>query len=608
MEPLTLKDKISLLPHLPGIYRFLNKEGVVIYVGKARNLKQRVASYFISTETRGLKTLALVQNITDVLHVVVESESDALLLENNFIKEHKPKYNILLKDDKSYPWIVVKAEQYPRIMQTRQVIKDGSQYFGPYSSVYMQQSILDVVRRLYSIRDCRLKLTEEAIAKGRFNHCLEFHIGNCKAPCTGNISKKEYDASISAAISILKGDTDVAMEYLRSEMAIESSKLRFESAQKIKDKIVLLEGYKSKSIIVTPTHKNLDVFSLIYKDKSYYCNYLHVVKGAVVNSMSLEFCPAIEEKFEDVFAYAIQEVMNILEKRLSREVLVSAEPNPEFFENNHFIVPQRGDNMRLMELSLKNCKIFMISKLKHIENKDPERHIDRVMNRMKEDLQLDKQPRHIECFDNSNIQGHFPVSACVVFIDGKPAKRMYRHFDIQSVVGIDDFASMHETITRRYTRVIAEGSPLPDLIVVDGGKGQLSASYAVLKSLGIHHKVPIIGLAKRLEEVFFPNNGTPYHLDKSSETLRVLMHIRNEAHRFGITFHRNKRSKAAINSDLANIPFVGERSTEKLLKSFRTVAKIKVASVEELNKVVDIKKAQSVYNYFNKKNSNEGNI
>ena len=608
MESPTLKDKILLLPSLPGVYRFLNKDGVVIYVGKAKNLKKRVSSYFVSTENKGFKTFALVRNISDIMHIVVESESDALLLENNLIKEHKPKYNILLKDDKTYPWIVVRSEPYPRVEQVRQVVKDGSRYFGPYSSIFMQRSILDVVRKLYSIRTCYLKLTEDSIARGKFEHCLEYHLGNCKAPCTGSISKEEYAASVTAAVSILKGDTDLAMEYLTSEMQIEATKLNFEGAQKIKDKILLLEGYKSKSVIVSPTYKNLDVFSLIDKDKSFYCNYLHVVKGAVVNSMSVELRPAIDESLEDIFAYAIQKIILILDKQLSRDVLVSSLPNNDFFERINFIVPQRGDNMRLMELSLKNNKVFMLEKLKHIEQKDPARHIDRVMNRMKEDLQLDKQPRHIECFDNSNIQGHYPVSACVVFIDGSPAKRMYRHFDIKSVVGIDDFASMHETLTRRYSRLLAEGAALPDLIVVDGGKGQLSASYAVLKALGIHDKVPIIGLAKRLEEVFSPNCEVPLYLDKSSETLRVLMHIRNEAHRFGITFHRNKRSKGAINSELASIPSVGDKSVEKLLKSFRTVSKIKSASVEELSKVVNVTKANNIYNYFNKIESDESAI
>ncbi len=573
---------------------------MVIYVGKAKNLRKRVSSYFISVENKGLKTFALVKNIADILHIVVESESDALLLENNLIKEHKPKYNILLKDDKTYPWIVVKSEPYPRVLQTRQVVKDGSRYFGPYSSIFMQRTILDVVRRIYSIRTCHLKLTEEAVAKGKFDVCLEYHLGNCKAPCVGYISMKEYGEDVSAAVAVLKGDTDIAMEYLLGEMQKEAAALRFEKAKKIKERIDMLNGYKSKSVIVSPTHKNIDVFSLVERDRSYFCNYLHLVKGAVVNSISIELRPAIEESEADILAYGISEISNILDKPLSHDVLVSTMPNVEFFKDINFIVPQRGDNMRLMELSLKNCKVFMLEKLKHIEKKDPERHIERVMNRMKQDLLLDKQPRHIECFDNSNIQGHYPVSSCVVFIDGKPAKRMYRHFNIKSVVGIDDFASMHETLTRRYTRLIEEGSPLPDLIVVDGGKGQLSSAYAVLKELGIHHKVPIIGLAKRLEEVFYPDSSIPQYLDKSSETLRVLMHIRNEAHRFGITFHRNKRSKGALESEITSIPSIGEKSMQKLLRNFRSVSKIKSATIEELSEVVDIKKAQNIYNYFNK--------
>ncbi|MEG1634536.1 MAG: excinuclease ABC subunit UvrC [Rikenellaceae bacterium] len=599
----SLKDKIALLPSLPGVYRFLDKNGKIIYVGKAKNLKKRVSSYFVGTSSKGSKTQSLVRNISDMLHIVVESEQDAFFLENNLIKEHKPKYNILLKDDKTYPWIVIKKELFPRVLQTRNIVKDGSQYFGPYSSVYLQKSILEVVRKIYSIRTCHLRLTEDGINRGKFDRCLEYHIGNCKAPCIGGITKEEYNKAIAAVTHVLKGNTDAAFEYLNDLMQSESTALRFESAQKIKEKIALLDGYRSKSIIVSPTYQDMDVVSLLNDESHYYCNYLHVSHGAVVNSFSIELRPAIEESREDVLAYALEHIANFTSRPLAREVLVPFMPNTEFFETTQFSVPQRGDKLKLIELSEKNCKVFMLEKLKYIEKVNPERHTERVMNRMKSDLQLDVQPRHIECFDNSNIQGNYPVSSCVVFRDGKPSKREYRHFNIKTVVGIDDFASMYETLMRRYSRLIEEGQQLPDLIVVDGGKGQLSSSYAVLQELGIQDKVPIIGLAKRLEEVFFPGDSTPYYLDKNSETLKVLMHIRNEAHRFGITFHRDKRSKGFIQTELDDITGIGKQTSEKLLTHFKTVKNIKKASLEELLKVTDRKKAENIITYFKDKDN-----
>lgn len=601
MQQPSLKDKIALLPPLPGVYRFLDKNGKIIYIGKAKNLKKRVSSYFVGTTSKGSKTQSLVRNICDMLHIVVESEQDAFFLENNLIKEHKPKYNILLKDDKTYPWIVIRKELFPRVMQTRNVVKDGSQYYGPYSSVYLQKSILEVVCKIYSIRTCHLKLTEEGIRRGKFDRCLEYHIGNCKAPCTGYITKEEYDKAIAAVSHVLKGNTDAAFDYLNELMTRESEALRFESAQKIKEKIALLEGYRSKSVIVSPTYQSMDVVSLLSDDNHYYCNYLHISHGAVVNSFSIELRAAIEESREDVLAYALEYIVDFTARPLAREVLVPFMPNIEFFGSTQFSVPQRGDKLKLMELSAKNCKLFMLEKLKYIEKVNPERHSERVMNRMKSDLQLDCQPRHIECFDNSNIQGAYPVSACVVFRDGKPSKREYRHFNIKSVVGIDDFASMYETLFRRYTRLIEEQQELPDLIVVDGGKGQLSSAYEVLRELGIQHKVAIIGLAKRLEEVFFPNDSTPYYLDKNSETLKVLMHIRNEAHRFGITFHRDKRSKGFIKTELDDIKGIGKVTVEKLLKHFKTVKNIKAATLDELLKVTDNTKANCIIEYFKDK-------
>ncbi|MFI3320895.1 MAG: excinuclease ABC subunit UvrC [Rikenellaceae bacterium] len=601
---LELKDKVSLLPQLPGVYRFYDKDGKIIYVGKAKNLKKRVSSYFVSTATKGAKTLVLVRNIVDIQHTVVESEEDALLLENNFIKQNKPRYNILLKDDKTYPWIVIKKEPFPRVLQTRNLVKDGSQYFGPYPSVAVQRNILDVVRKIYSIRTCSLRLTEEGVRRDKFDRCLEYHIGNCKAPCTGEISKEEYEKAIVGVARILKGNTDEAYAYLNELMQSEAAALRFENAQKIKNKISLLDNYKSKSVLVSPTYNNMDIVSIISDNNYYYCNYLHIAHGAVVNSFSVELRAVIEETKEEVLAFALQRVKDFTGRELSREVVVPFLPVSDFFTNIDFTVPQRGDKLKLLELSQKNCKLFMLEKLKFVEKVNPERHTERVMSRMKSDLQMDVEPRHIECFDNSNIQGNYPVSSCVVFRDGKPSKKEYRHFNIKSVVGIDDFASMYETLTRRYSRVIEEGGELPDLIVVDGGKGQLSSAYEVLKELKIEHKVEIIGLAKRLEEVFFPNDSTPYYLDKSSETLKVLMHIRNEAHRFGITFHRNKRSKGFIISQLDLIPGIGKKSVEKLLTYFKTVGKIKNASHEELQKVVTLKQAKSIIEFFSNGENN----
>lgn len=599
-----LKEQVSLLPDEPGVYRFLDEQGVVIYVGKAKNLKKRVSSYFLARAGENRKTMMLVRNIRNIVHTVVLTEADALLLENNMIKSHQPKYNILLKDDKTFPWIVVKNEEYPRVLQTRQLVRDGSHYFGPYASVMMQKNILDLVRKLYRLRTCQLRLTEKTVKDGKFDLCLEYHIGNCKAPCVGYQTKEEYCKAVEAASSILRGNLKEAEEYLKGEMSFAAENLRYEEAQQIKERLAMLENYQSRSVIVSPQYADLDVFYLITDGALAYCNYMHVAKGAVINSYTIEMKLGIEESPQQVLTFAVSRIMDKLQRPLSHEVIVPFLPDA-VFGNVRFIVPVRGDKLKLLSLSERNCKIFRLEKLKQLEKVNPERHVDRIMERMQKDLHLPVEPRYIECFDNSNIQGNYPVSSCVVFRNGKPSKKEYRHFNIKTVVGIDDFASMQETLTRRYTRLLEEKAQLPDLIVVDGGKGQLSSAYEVLEKLHLQDKISIIGLAKRLEEVFYPGDSTPLYLDKSSETLKVLMHIRDEAHRFGITFHRHKRSLGFIKSELLSIPSLGPKSTEKLLRRFKSVAGIKKASSEELSQVVGPARSEIIKKFFSEKNEEE---
>lgn len=593
-----IKTKLSLLPEEPGVYRFLDTAGVVIYVGKAKNLKKRVSSYFISKNTQAVKVRALVRNIADIVHVVVPTEADALFLENNMIKSLQPKYNILLKDDKTYPWIAITNEEFPRAIQTRRVIKDGSQYFGPYSSVFMQRNVLDLVQKLYFLRTCRLRLSREKIKAGKFSNCLEYYIGNCKGPCQGGISREEYlEMSKNAAI-VLKGNMKHAEEFLFNKMNEASSVLNFEEAGRYKQRLDMLSNYRSKSIIVSGSYTDMDVFSIDIENDIIFCNFMHIVKGAIINSYTIEMRQRIEESPDELLSFAIMQICGNLDHTLAREVVVPFPPDKSGFEGVSFTVPVRGDKLKLLELSQKNCRIAKIEKLKQIEKTDPQRHSDRLMEQMRKDLELDKEPRHIECFDNSNIQGAYPVSSCVVFRDGKPSKKEYRHFNIKSVEGIDDFASMRETVKRRYSRMMEEGQQLPDLIVVDGGKGQLSSAYQILAELGVQHKIPIIGLAKRMEEVFYPQESFPHYIDKGSTTLKVLMHIRDEAHRFGITFHRDKRSKGFIVSELSKIPSLGSKSVEKLLKRFGTVNNVSKASLEELSQEVGGSRAEKIMEYF----------
>lgn len=593
-----LKDCVSLLPEEPGVYRFYNSEGTVIYVGKAKNLKKRVSSYFLAKNAHERKVMALVRNIDKIEHIVVPTENDALLLENNMIKNLQPKYNILLKDDKTYPWIVIKNEAFPRILPTRIVEKNGSKYFGPYTSVSMQRNILELVRKLYFIRSCNLPLNQKGIESGKFQKCLEFYIGNCKAPCEEIVSHDVYCAGVKMAEEILKGDLGNAQKYLKQEMFKAAEALRFEDAQQFKLRLEMLDNYSSKSVIVSPQYSDLDVFSLVIDDYTAYCNYLHIQKGAVINSYTIEMKLRVEENETDILTFGIIQIMDKLERKLTREVIVPQLPDTSYFTGTIFTVPQRGDKAKLLELSERNSKFHRLERLKQIEKRNPETHTLRLMEKMRKELNLKELPTHIECFDNSNIQGSYPVSACVVFRDGKPAPKEYRHFNIKTVVGIDDFASMRETVLRRYTKLLEEGASLPQLIVIDGGKGQLSFAYSVLQELGIENEIQIVGLAKRFEEIYFPNDSDPLCLDKSGETLRVLMHIRNEAHRFGITFHRNKRSKGFIHSELEEIEGIGKLSIKKLLTHFKSVNKIKSANFEDISSVVGEKRARDIVKYF----------
>ncbi len=598
-----LKEKVSLLPDSPGVYQFLGEDGRVIYVGKAKNLKRRVSSYFLARADHSPKVRVMVSKIADLRHTVVATESEALLLENNMIKSIQPRYNILLKDDKTYPWIVIRNEPFPRVLSTRRVLRDGSLYFGPYASVYIQKEILDILRGIYQLRTCSLNLSPEAIAKGRYSVCLEYHIGNCKGACVGLQSEEEYRESTKMVASLLKGNTRVTRDYLQGLMDKAAAEMRFEDAGRYKRRLELLAGYQSKSVVVSNTLGSMDVFSLIVDDGEAFCNFMRIVEGAVVNSFTVELKLGLEDEPRDVLSYAMGSICDRLQGQLQHEVLVPFLPTEELFEGVTFSVPQRGDKLRLLELSERNCRLYRLEKLKQMEIKNPARHVERVMAALQKELHLSEPPHHIECFDNSNLQGTNPVASCVVFRDGKPSRKEYRHFNIKSVVGANDFASMEEVVTRRYSRLLSEGAELPQLIVVDGGKGQLRFAYETLVRLGLEQKIAIVGLAKRIEEVYFPHDPVPYYIDRNSEALKVLMHIRDEAHRFGITFHRQKRSLAFIKSELEQIPTLGTRSVEKLLQRFRTISRIRRASAVELAEVIGAHRAAEVVRYFADTNS-----
>jgi excinuclease ABC subunit C len=590
-----LKELIKNLPSNPGVYQYYDKDEIILYVGKAKNLKKRVASYF--TKNQIGKTSILVKQIVDIKTIVVGSEIEALLLENNLIKKYQPKYNIMLKDDKTYPWICIKNERFPRIFSTRNVIKDGSDYFGPYASIKMMNTVLTLIKELYPLRNCNYNLSEENIKANKFKVCLEYHIGNCKGPCIGKQSDEGYDISIAHIKSIIKGNINSVTKHLKPLMQSYAENLQFEKAQLLKERIVTLENYQSKSVVVSPTINDVDVFSIVSDEKYGYVNYLKVINGAIIQGHTLELKKKLEETDDTLLQIGIAELRIRFESN-SKEVLVPFKPDLED-ENIRFSVPQRGDKKKLLELSERNAKYYRLERSKQKANVSPTRHSDRILDTMQKDLRMKVRPDYIECFDNSNIQGTHPVSACVVFKAAKPSKKDYRHFNIKTVEGPDDFASMTEVIYRRYKRLLAENQPLPQLIIVDGGKGQLSASLKSIDKLGLRGKITIIGIAKRLEEIYFPGDSVPLYIDKKSESLKVIQHLRNEAHRFGIEHHRNKRSKAAITSELDKIDGIGTKTAKELLLKFKSVARIKNATLTELEGTISKKRANVVFEFFN---------
>lgn len=599
-EKSTLREQVALLPLKPGVYQFVDKTGTIIYVGKAKSLRKRVSSYFVQSKEHSAKVRVLVRQIVEIRHIVVDSETDALLLENSLIKTLQPRYNILLKDDKTYPWIVVRREHFPRVQSTRQVVRDGSQYFGPYSSVMMQHSVLEFVREVVPLRTCKLDLSPEQIARGKYTVCLQYHLGNCKGPCVGLQSEEDYAEQVGMVTSVLKGDLRPVREWLESGMARAAGELKFEAAQRFKQRLDALDNYAGRSVIVSARIGDVDVFSLLPDDDVAWCNFVRIRHGSIVGVQTVKLSTGVGADERDMLTLAIQHIVeNIADGRLAREVIVPFLPSTTLlFDGVTFTVPKRGEKLDLLEFSRKSARIYRAEQLKNLEIKNPERHTERLMNAMQKELHLDRQPRHIECFDNSNLQGTNPVASCVVFRDGKPSRKEYRHYNVKTVVGADDFASMREIVYRRYSRLLAEGSELPDLVIVDGGKGQLSSAYAVMCELGIERQVPIVGLAKRIEEIFFPGDPMPYYLSRTGEPLKVVCHIRDEAHRFGITFHRQKRSKAFIHSELERIEGVGAKTVGQLLQHFRTVARVRAANIEELTALVGAAKARKIRAFF----------
>lgn len=593
---MSLNNIIKNLPNKPGVYQYYNTEGIILYVGKAKNLKKRVTSYFTKNHENG-KTAILVRQIADIKIIVVETEIEALLLENNLIKKYQPKYNILLKDDKTYPWICIKNERFPRIFSTRNVIRDGSEYFGPYASVRMMNTILDLIRQLYPIRNCNYNLSEENIANEKFKVCLEYHIGNCKGPCIDEQSEDDYNTSITEIKNIIKGNINSVTKHLKPLMKEYADKLQFEKAQQIKEKIETLENYQSKSVVVSPTINDVDVFSIISDEKYGFVNYLKVINGAIIQGHTIELKKKLDETDDELLQIGIAELRVRFDSE-SKEVIVPFKPDLAD-ENIRFTVPQRGDKKQLLDLSERNAKYFRLERNKQKANVNPTKHSDRILERMQKDLRMPVKPVHIECFDNSNIQGTNPVAACVVFKDAKPSKRDYRHFNIKTVEGPDDFASMEEVVYRRYKRLLDEDDPLPQLIIIDGGKGQLSSALKSLDKLNLRGKITIIGIAKKLEEIYFPGDSIPLYIDKKSESLKVIQYLRNEAHRFGITHHRNKRSKAAITSELDKIEGIGFKTAQQLLWKFKSVVRIKKATLKELETAVSKQRAKIVFEHFN---------
>ncbi|MGK0421676.1 MAG: excinuclease ABC subunit C [Polaribacter sp.] len=592
-----LELQVKTLPNEPGVYQYFDKNEVIIYIGKAKNLKKRVSSYFSKTHDNG-KTKVLVTKIVSIKHIVVETETDALLLENNLIKKHRPRYNILLKDDKTYPWICIKKERFPRIFMTRRVIKDGSEYFGPYTSIRTVRVLLDLIKELYPLRTCTYDLSHQNINEGKYKVCLEYHLKNCKGPCEGLETEQNYNNAIVEIRNIIKGNFKDSLEKFQEMMSVFAEKMEFEEAQKIKEKLNLLGNYQSKSTIINPSINNVDVFSIISDETHGYANFLKIANGSIIQSHTTEIKKKLDETDTELLALFIVEIRQRFNS-ISPEIYVPFAV--DLGEIVKVTIPKLGDKKRIVELSERNAKYYRQEQFKQTQIVDPERHVKRIMGQMKKDLRLHTEPRHIECFDNSNIQGTHPVAACVVFRDGKPSKKEYRHYNIKTVVGPDDFGSMEEVVYRRYKRLLAEELPLPQLIIVDGGKGQLSSGLKALEDLGLRGKIAIIGIAKRLEEIYYPDDPIPLYLDKKSETLKITQYLRNEAHRFGITFHRNKRSKTAIKSELEQIPNVGAQTITTLLRKFKSAKRVKEASLEDLKTEIGHSRAMKVYDFYHKK-------
>lgn len=590
-----IRLKLKVLPNKPGVYQYYDKSGTIIYVGKAKDLKKRVASYFNKKLDSG-KTRVLVRQIEDIKYIVVDTELDALLLENNLIKKYQPKYNIQLKDDKTYPWICIKKEPFPRVFTTRRMIKDGSKYFGPYPSVKVVNTLLELIRDVYALRTCALDLSEKKIKEGKHKVCLEYHIGNCKGPCIGEETAEDYNQYIKDIEHIVKGNLGAVIQSLKLLMQERSAQLQFEEAQKIKAKITVIERYKAKSTVVSPTIHQVDVITMVQDSKSAFVNYLVINNGAIIHGYTVEVKKKLDESPSSIIGYVLPELRDRF-KSLSKEILVEDALDLSL-DGVQFFTPQRGDKKSLIDLSLRNAKFYKLEKAKQEKIKNPERHTERILEQIRIDFRLTDLPVHIECFDNSNFHGTNAVAACVVFKNAKPSKKDYRHFNIKTVEGADDFASMEEVVFRRYKRLLEEGAPLPQLIVIDGGKGQLSFSLKALEKLGLRGKIAIVGIAKKLEELFFPGDSIPIYIDKRSESIRVIQYLRNEAHRFGIAHHRNKRSKGALVSELTEIKGVGEKTYEQLIQTFKSIGGVQRASLEDLTAAVGSAKAKIIRAHF----------
>jgi excinuclease ABC subunit C len=594
--PEKLQLMLKTLPDKPGVYQFFDEKENIIYIGKAISLKKRVASYFNRDTSQSGKVMVMVKRIHDIRHIIVDTEIDALLLENNLIKKYQPRYNVMLKDDKTFPWICIKNEPFPRIFPTRNVIKDGSRYFGPYASGKMMHTLLDLIRQLFQYRTCRLNLTSENIKAGKFKVCLEYHLGNCLGPCEGKQSEEDYRETLDQITEILKGNLNTVIQQLKGLMKQYANDFQFEKAQVVKDKLDLLEKYQSKSMVVNAAVSNVDVFSVVSDEDSGYVNFLKVVNGAIVQSHTMEMKKRLDESDAKLLEMAVTEIRQRFETG-AKEVIIPVKPQTRL-PDVKYIIPQRGDKKKLLELSERNAKYYRLEKLRQKELVDPRRHTLRVLERMQKDLGLTRLPEYIECFDNSNTQGSYPVAAMVVFRDAKPFKKEYRHYNIKTVEGPDDFASMTEVVYRRYKRLLDEEQPLPQLVIVDGGKGQLSSAVAALEKLGLRSKLPVIGIAKRLEEIYFPGDRIPVYIDKKSETLKIIQHMRDEAHRFGITHHRNRRQKGSLKSELIDIKGIGEKTGTQLLRKFKSVQGIKNATLDELAAEVGMARAKILKEYF----------